>query len=124
MTTEIRHKRLHAFFESKVLNVLIIAIVVCLLIVAYTDTLLLPVTCGTIAMAFFIGYSLWLWIKKPASIVTNPLLSNITSLYVLYSLIISVARPASEWFYTIPVALSVAVLFLALTNHRDKTYQI
>lgn len=124
MEQEIRHKRLHAFFESKVLNILIMVTITGLLIMACSGTMLLPVFCSTLALLLFIGYSLWLWLKKPAMIIINPLISNICSLYVLYFMIIAVVKPANDWWYIIPSALSVAILFIALTTYQDQHYNI
>ncbi|WP_289742172.1 hypothetical protein [uncultured Duncaniella sp.] len=68
---EIRHRRLYAFYESKVLNALMITVVTSLLLAAYTQSMLMPIICGAIALTCFIGYSIWLWVKKPQKIVIN-----------------------------------------------------
>lgn len=124
MKLEIRHRRLHAFYSSKVLNGLMIVIVVSLLLMGYTQSMVLPVICGAIALSFFIGYSLWLWIKKPKSIIINNRLSNVSGVVTLYFLIIIAIDATNEWWYIIPIAFSVVILFISMIDNRDEKYDI
>lgn len=124
MKQEIRHRRLYAFYNSKVLNSLLLMEIVCLLLLAYGESMLLPVICGSIAMLFFVGYSLWMWIKKPGSIVVNDRLSDVTGVYVLLYIIIGALYPVNQWVLIIPVALSVVVFAIGLLDNRDKVFEI
>lgn len=116
------HRRLQAFYRSKVLNALIIVVIVSLLLMAYTKSMLMPVICGTMALLFFIGYSLWLWIKKPKSIIVNDRLSNITVALTLYYLIIMTIDASNQWWFIAPMAFSVVILFITLTNNKDEIF--
>lgn len=124
MQQDIIHHRLHAFFRSKVLNALMIVVIVSLLLMAYTKSMLLPVICGSIALLLFIGYSLWLWIKKPKSIIINNWLSNINGAFTLYYLIITATDAPNQWWYITPIAFSVILLFISLVNNKDENYDI
>ena len=124
MKLEVRHRKLYAFYNSKVLNSLMIVIVLSLFLLMYTRSMLLPVLCGSIALACFIGYSLWLWIKKPRTIVINTWLSQIDSWLTLYFLIVAAMRDASQWWSIFPIAVSVILFFLALINNKDQDFTI
>lgn len=124
MKQGIRHRRLHAFFRSKVLNSLMVVVVVCLFMMNDSQTMELSVACGSLAMLFFIGYSLWFWIKKPKSIVINEWLSNINSAYILYFLIVRAMTGPNRWWYITPVLFAVILLFVALINKEDKNFEI
>lgn len=125
MKQEIRHRRLQAFFTSKVLNSLMIVIIVSLLVMAGTKTMLLPAVCGALALLLFIGYSLWLWIKKPERIIINRWLSGINGWFTLYYLIISAMKAPNEWWYITPVAFAVVLLFISLVkDQNDEPFDI
>lgn len=124
MKQDIKHRRLHAFFRSKVLNALMIVVIVSLLLMAYTKAMLLPVICGSTAFALFVGYSLWLWIKKPKSIVINNWLSNLNGWFFLYYLIINAMDAPNQWWYITPIVFSVFLLFISLINNQDEIYDI
>lgn len=124
MKQEIRHRRLHAFYNSVVLNSLMLVIVVSLLMSMYLQTMLLPALCGSIALLLFIGYSLWLWIKKPRSIAINYWLSNINSFYILYYLVVSALYPVNQWWMVVPIALSVIALYICLTGNHNTKFDI
>lgn len=125
MNQNIRHRRLHAFYRSKVLNALIIVVIVSQFLMNYTGFMLLPLLCSSLAMLFFIGYSLWLWIKKPKYVVINNWLSNMCGAFALYYLIISAMKAPNHWWYITPVALAVILLFISLINkHQDEIFEI
>ena len=124
MKSEIRHRRLNAFFKSKVLNSLMILIVESLLLMRYFDSILIPGICCGICLLCFIGYSLWLWIKKPESIVINDWLSNITGYFTLYFLIILAINNPGVWWYIFPSAVAVIIFFVTLVTKHDENYDI
>lgn len=124
MKQVVRHRRLNAFYKSKVLNALIVVVTVCIMIAAYSQTLFLPVICGSLAMLFFVGYSLWLWIKKPKTIVINQWLSSVCSCFVCYYLITTLFDGLNGWWYMIPIVLSVIVLMTTFLNYKDEKYDI
>ena len=124
MEQTIRHRRLHAFYRSKVLNALMIVVIVSLLLMAYTKSMLLPVICGSLALFFFFGYSLWLWIKKPKSIIINNWLSNLNGAFTLYYLIIVAMDAPNQWWYITPIVFSVVLLFISLVNNQDEKFDI
>lgn len=124
MEQVIRHRRLHAFYQSKVLNGLMILIVVCLLMAIATGYSLFPLICGGVCMLLFSGYSLWLWIGKPDAIVINGVVSNVNGLYTLYYLLILVFDGISEWWYMAPALLAVGVLLVCLCGYKDEQFII
>lgn len=124
MIQKLRHRRLYAFYESKVLNTLMLVIIVSLLSAVYFKTLLLPVICSMIAFLFFIGYSCWLWFWKPCRIKINNRLSDISGLYTLYFIIIASFDLANLLWYLIPIAFSVIVLFVLMVWPSDEEFTI
>lgn len=91
---------------------------------AYTKSMLLPIVCGAIALLAFIGYSLWIWIKKPHSIIINNWLSSINYWFFIYYLIIISMDAPNDWWYITPVAFSVILLFISLINNTDEKFNI
>jgi len=91
---------------------------------AYTKSMLLPVICGSLALLFFIGYSLWLWIKKPKSIIINNWLSDLNGSFTIYFLIINVMDAPNQWWYITPIVFSVVLLFISLVNNQDEKFDI
>ncbi|MDE6384468.1 MAG: hypothetical protein K2K79_09010 [Paramuribaculum sp.] len=124
MEQEIRHRRLHAFYQSKVLNGLMVFIVVCLLMSMAYDFALFPLICGGVGLLLFVGYSLRLWICKPQAIVTNNLVSNINGLYTLYYLVIIAFDTVYRWWYLVPALLSIGVLMVCLCGYKDTRFTI
>lgn len=121
---ELRHRRLYAFQNSKVLNLLMIILVVFLLIADATESLLLPVVCGMVALLCFIGYSIWLWICKPQVIIINTKLSEISGLLTLYFLIIVAINPDNIWWFIIPVAVTILSIFVTMLKNNDSEFAI
>lgn len=124
MTQMIRHRRLEAFYKSKVLNSMMIAVVTSLFLMSYTESMLLPVICSTVSLCFFIGYSLWLWIKKPKQIIINEWLSNINGLLTLYFLIVMGINDASFWWYILPAIAPIVIIFICLIQPKDEKFDI
>ena len=124
MNKEIRHRRLYAFYNSKVLNVLMIVVITGLLAIPSAKTLLLPVIASALALVLFISYSLWIWIWKPESIVINKFLSDVNGLYTLYFLVIAAFKNVYEWLYYLPIFCIVVILFVVLIKNYDQTFDI
>lgn len=124
MKNEIRHRRLYAFYNSKVLNALTVVGVVALLQIGLLRDLLLPVVCGGTAFALFLGYSIWFWIKKPARVVINPWMSDISIWFTLYFLVVAALRAESSWWYLFPVVAAVMMLFIELVKPHDEEFAI
>lgn len=124
MSKEIRHRRLYAFYNSKVLNSLMILIIACLLLMRYYDSILLPGICCVIGLSCFLGYSLWLWIKKPDSIIINKWRSETNGKFTLYFLIVMAIKNANQWWYIAPIILAVIIFFTTLVINRDEKFEI
>ncbi len=123
-TKEIVHRRLYAFFNSQVLNALYLVGLLLLLPIGYLQSLLLPTICGAPAFALFIGYSLWLWIKKPKQIVINTWLSNMTTWYTIYFLAVSLMKSPGEWWYIFPYVTAIILMFICLIRPRGQVFEI
>ncbi len=125
MNQEIKHRRLYAFYNSKVLQALMIVIIVGITMIGYYNDLLLPVICSGTAFLLFIGYSSWLWIKKPKQIVIHTWLSNISGLFCLYFLIVATMKNPNQWWYIFPIVCAIVILFIAMIYTKyDKTFTI
>lgn len=126
MTPPIRHRRLYAFYQSKVLNALMIIEIVSLTLIGYMHSLVLPALCASIAFVLFIIYSLWIWIKKPRKLVINNMLSNVSGLYTLYFLVIALfpSDSMSPIWYGIPAVCAVIVMFVCMVKPSDEVFEI
>lgn len=121
---QIRHRRLYAFYRSKVLNALMTIIIASLLMMAWLQSAMVPVLLMSLSLACFIGYSLWLWIKKPESITINTTLSFCSSFLTYYFLIVIGMKATGQWWYITPIALAAALLIFSLTGRRDEQFRI
>lgn len=124
MKQDIKHRRLYAFFNSKVLNVLYVMGVLSLLQVGYLKSMELPVVCSSASFALFIGYSLWLWIKKPKQIVVNVWLSDLTIWFTLFFLIVAAMKATSWMWYTFPIVAAIVMWFIDMICPHDKLFDI
>lgn len=124
MRQEIRHPRLIAFYESKILNSMMLVVLASLFIMGWSDSILLPgILIGT-ALLFFTGYTLWFWIKKPKRIIVNTNISNIAGFFTLYFLIIVAIKAENEWWYIFPLFAMVCALFAALITAKDRVEEL
>lgn len=78
MVAEIRHKRLYAFYNSKVLNLLVCIAEIILCLMAYCEFMLGFGILMGVVLLMMIAYTAWLWIKKPMQIVIDKWLANVT----------------------------------------------
>lgn len=124
MEQEIRHRRLHAFMFSKVLNAMMTLVVVNLFLMAYTRSMLLPALCGLVALVFFIGYALWLWVKKPRVITLNRRMSVVSRFLLYYYLIVSAMKEPGSWWYIFPLVMAVVLTGVSLIDNRDEEFSI
>lgn len=116
--------RLYAFFNSKVLNLLMIVESICLLFMTFLPEMNLPVVIGTIIFIFFIIYTLWFWIKKPERIVINKLFSNIFTILFLYYFVIIGFGKLNIWTCVLPVLLVLGSLVFSIFKRRDEIFEI
>ena len=124
MKQEIRHRRLYAFYNSRILNLLMIVVAVALVAAVYVSSLLVPVVTASVAMAVFIGYSAWLWLSKPKQVIISPRLSAVSGCLLFYYLVISAVRPQSVWWYLAPIACVAIVLLLSIVRPDEKVFVI
>lgn len=124
MKQNIRHLRLYAFLNSSVLNALYIVGIISLLQIGYLRSLLLPLVCASTSFALFIGYTLWLWIKKPEKILIDTRLSNQTIWFTLYFIAIAAMKEPGEWCYALPLIAAILLLFVSLTRPTAKILRI
>lgn len=124
MKQEIRHRRLYAFYNSKVLNVLLVIGVISLLQMDCLESMLLPGVCAITAFALFIGYTLWLWIKKPEQITINRWLSNTTIYFTLYYLIVINFSNLAWWWLAAPIIAAIILCFIDMIHPHDESFEI
>lgn len=121
---EIRHRRLHAFYNSTMLNALVITGIVSIMLIPLVEPYEVPAICAALTFALFIGYSLWIWLRKPKRIEICPRLSDTSSLFVIYFLIITAIGPENGWWYGIPAIAAVATLFMHLLSPKKELFDI
>ena len=121
---KIRHRRLYAFFESKVLNVLMLIVEICLMAMACTQSMLLPTICGTAALMSFLGYAIWFWVRKPQQIIIDKCLSGINGWFTLYFLIVMAMDAPNRWWYIMPISIAICVVIVCLLRKQGKCFDI
>ncbi|MCM1292584.1 MAG: hypothetical protein NC111_05260 [Bacteroides sp.] len=124
MEQQIRHRRLHAFYNSKTLGILTIVGITFLLLTRCMQPLLGALICAAASFALFVGYSLWIWIKKPAHLVINRWLSNTSTWFVLYFLFIEALDKQSWWWYILPAIAAIILIFIDLVKPHDEMFDI
>lgn len=124
MKTKIRHPRLYAFYESKVLNSLLILIIVSLYLPRFTTSILMPAVCGITALVFFLSYATWFWIKKPVKVTINPWLSDFNGYFIAYYLIVTALDSTSILWYLFPIVICIPMIFANLINSSDSIFEI
>lgn len=123
---QIRHRRLNAFYTSKTLNSLMIVLVdvFCLWYCIGTEFTPLIAALLITTFALIISYSCWLWFCKPAKIVINESLSDMSALMFFYFLVVSVMKSANQWWYIFPIVASIVILFIQQIRPKDELFEI
>ncbi|MDE5807805.1 MAG: hypothetical protein K2H76_06775 [Muribaculaceae bacterium] len=126
MKTEIkiRHRRLYAFFNSKVINSLMILMELCILIMPLCRDIVFPVVCGGLCLLAILGYSLWLWIIKPLRVIISPWLSDLSGTYTVYFLIVVAIKDAGIWWYLFAGVNAILIFLISLINPREEEIEI
>lgn len=111
---KIYHPRLHAFFQSKVMNSMFIILEISLLLTGCCNTLLLPLSAASVSFLLTLIYALWFWIKRPQKVVINSWLSDMSTYMTLYLLIVAAMKTTNELWYVIPAIIGIGILFISL----------
>lgn len=123
-TKTIVHRRLFAFYHSKVLNALMIIVMVSLLLMRYEDAFLFAVIAASGAFLIAAGYTLWIWLKKPARLTISRWLSDMSGYFTIYFLIVSAIKDASVWWGVFAAVAAVATLSISLRKRGDEVFEI
>lgn len=124
MRQDIRHRRLYAFYQSKILNTLMIVTVISLMQIGYLQSMVMPVICSSVSLALFIGYSLWLWIRKPKQITIDTWLSNLSIWFTLYFVVVVAMKDLTQWWYIFPIVAAIVLMFINLVRPHDELFDI
>lgn len=118
-----RHPRLEMFYNSSVLNMLMVWLCVSLLMVdwglvreMYPYSL---IVCGLL-FAIALGYMLWFWIRKPSSIPVCGWLSDVSVVYLVYFLIVCGIKSDRFWWNMFALVAAIAVFGIYLVKGNDK----
>lgn len=115
MLPSIFHPRLYTFYKSSVLNLASIGTALSLLLMDYTRFNIIAVLSGALFFAILIAYALWFWLGKSKKIPTSKFLSDISSYYALYTLIVLLISPSSNlWLAIAVIAAIVALMFFII----------
>ncbi len=124
MKPTIRHARLDAFFNAKILNALMIVVIISVLVLDYTGFMLLPAVCGGVALVLFLGYSIWFWVKKPRRVTVSKLIADVNGSLTLYFLIVTAIKDPGPWWFIFPCVAAVVLLFIDLLRPTDQTVEL
>lgn len=98
--------------------------IISLMQIVYTRQMTVPVIFAAAFSVLFIGYSLWLWIKKPAQIVINTLISDFSGWFSLYYLAVAAFDAESIWWYIAPIAAFIILILINMLRPQDKIFVI
>lgn len=121
---EIRHRRLYAFSNSKIINSLMLLLELWILIMPLFKDIVFPVVCGGLCLLVILGYSLRLWIMKPPRVIINPWLSDLRGTYTVYFLIVIAIKDASIWWYLLAGVGVIFIFVVSLIHPQDKEFEI
>ena len=124
MGLEVRHKRLYAFYNSLVLNVLMCIEVILLCVIGYSRMMVVPGGFAGILLLVMLGYSAWLWIKKPREIVIDKWLADVSAYSTILFLIVLAIDPDDRWWYLVSAACTFIILITALIRKRSQKFSI
>lgn len=81
---------------------------------------------SSIGMAFIlmIGYSCWLWFKKPAVITINEWLSDMSGYFVIFMLAAVAVKSDNFLWATFPLVAAVVTMFISSVKNKDKQFVI
>lgn len=122
MKLKARHRRLDAFYRSKVLNSLLTVFMIGLMLCEYDEgvcPVMLLVT--VLALVLFVGYSLWFWIKKPSRVVVKDFISEVSSPMACYVLIVMAISAENFVWYLLPPIAGVVMMFVSMLRNSDVT---
>lgn len=118
----IKQKRLYAFFNSKVINSMMLIMEFFILLIPCFNDVMVPIICGAASLLLIIGYTVWLFVKKPAKITVNKWLSEISSLYTIYFLIVIAMDKFSIWWDIFAVLIFISIFFISLIKPKDRVF--
>lgn len=128
MGQNVRHPRLHAFYQSKVLNTLMIVLINALLLMDWFIHAgyywLLPLICSAVAFVLFAGYTVWLWVCKPGTIVINRWLSDMSVYLTFYFLAVVAMNASNQWWYILPLVCSIVMFIVLIVKPKDECFAI
>ncbi len=124
MKTEIRHRRLYAFFHSKVLNTLTIFLSVMITLLKSVGMSIPVLSSIGIAFLLMIGYSCWLWFWKPITVTINEWLSNMSSYFAIFMLAAVAVKSDNFMWSTFPMVAGVITMFIAAVKNSDEQFEI
>lgn len=120
----IRHRRLYAFYNSKVLNILLIIGEISLLQIGYMQPAIIPGVCAAISLMLFLGYIIWFWLKKPKKIIIDTWISDMSSWFTIYYLIVINIDNGSWWWCGAPMIAAILLCFINMVNPHDQPFEI
>lgn len=124
MDIKIRHRRLYAFYNSRVLNALSISIAIMLPLLKYTEIALPVLIAFVLAILLFVAYSCWIWFWKPSVVTINTWLSDLSAYFMFYALVATAIKSNSFLWPTFSLVAGLIVLFVTSLKNRDERFEI
>lgn len=124
MDIKIRYRRLYAFYNSKVLNALSISIAIMLPLLKYTEIAFPVLIAAGFAFLLFVAYSCWIWFWKPSVVTINRWLSELSTFFMLYALIVMAMKSNCFLWSTFSLLAGLIVLFVTNLKNRDECFVI
>ena len=112
MKQNVRHPRLHMYYESAAMNMATVGVSLSLIVMWYSAFSVLSIVAMCMFFAFMLAYTLWFWIGKPKNVRTSTFLSDISTVYFVYAMIVSLICPTTIWWGVFGVVSAIAILLI------------
>lgn len=113
-----RHPRLHAFYESAAMNMLMIGMFLSIMSLDFLNISIIPAICCISFLIVGVIYTLWYWTGKTKQIKTSKFLSYADDCYFVYFLIVTAMRFESIWWFICAAIAAAAILLIFLIRKR------
>lgn len=124
MNIKIKHRRLYAFYNSKVLNAMSISVAIMLPLLKYTEIALPVLIAVVLAILLFVAYSCWIWFRKPSVVTINRWLSDLSTYFMFYALVVIAIKSDSFLCPSFSLVAGLIVLFITSLKNRDERFEI
>lgn len=120
----IRNKRFFAFFNSKLITSLLLIMEMFLILMYCFADVKLPIICSFTCLILIIVYSILIAVGKVKKVTLNKYLSELSSLYTLYFLIVVSLNSRNIWWSIFAAVSLILIFFISNIATPDKIIKL